>query len=183
MSILRVAQLGHPVLRAEAAPVSLAEIGSAELNRLIQDMIDTMRDYGGVGIAAPQVRVSKRLFIIEVRSADRYDNAERYPLTVVLNPTLSFPTDEQHSDWEGCLSAEGLRGLVPRYRHAHLEGLDETGAPLRRELKGFPAIVAQHEMDHLNGMVYLDHMKDMTSLMFLDELRRYHRTTGDETPS
>lgn len=176
MAILRVSQLGHPALRAEAAPVSSSEIGSAELDRLIGDLIDTMRDYGGVGIAAPQVRVSKRLFVIEVRGSDRYDNAERFPLTVAINPSLSFPDNEQHSDWEGCLSAEGLRGLVPRHSQVVLEGLDETGAALKQELNGFPAIVAQHEMDHLNGMVYLDRMTDLSSLTFLDELSRYHRT-------
>lgn len=183
MAILRVAQLGHPVLRAEAEPVSPEEIGSGELNSLIGDMIDTMRDYAGVGIAAPQVRVSKRLFVIEVRGTDRYGNAELFPLTVVLNPTLTFPTDEQSHDWEGCLSAEGLRGLVPRYTRAHLEGLDQDGVALSLDLEGFPAIVAQHETDHLDGRLYLDRMTDLKSLGFLDELARYHRSAPRPDPA
>lgn len=182
MAILRVAQLGHPVLRAEAEPVAPEEIGSARLNWLIDDMIDTMRDYAGVGIAAPQVMVSKRLFVIEVRGTDRYGNAELFPLTVVINPTLTYTTDQQQSDLEGCLSVEGLRGIVPRYTQVRLEGLDPQGRELALDLEGFPAVVAQHEMDHLNGNVYLDRMPDMKSLMFLDEMYRYRRTAPAPDP-
>lgn len=180
MAILRVSQLGHPVLRAEATPVPASEIGTPELDALIGDLIDTMRDYSGVGIAAPQVRVSKRLFVIEVRNADRYRNAELFPLTVVINPTLSFPTGEPRHDWEGCLSVEGLRGLVPRFTQVHLEGVDRAGAPLSLDLEGFPAIVAQHETDHLNGIVYLDRMQGLASLSFLDELNRYQQAAPHE---
>lgn len=181
MAIHRVAQLGHPAIRSKATAVLDPEIGTRELRRLVADLIDTMRDYGGVGIAAPQIRVTKRLFVIEVRDASRYQNAEPFPLTVVVNPSLELDGTEQE-EWEGCLSVEGLRGRVPRSTQVLLSGLDAEGAPLRLELQGFPAIVAQHEFDHLNGLVYLDRMTDMSSLTFLDEYQRYQRSQAPDPP-
>lgn len=179
MAIHRVAQLGHPAIRSNATPVLDSEIGTQELRRLVADLVDTMRDYGGVGIGAPQIRVAKRIFVIEVRDTSRYQNAEPFPLTVVLNPTLMLGGTEQET-WEGCLSVEGLRGRVPRSTQVLLSGLDPEGAPLRLELQGFPAIVAQHEFDHLNGLVYLDRMTDMSSLTFLEEFQRYHRAQAPD---
>jgi peptide deformylase len=182
MAIHRVAQLGHPAIRSEATPVLSSEIGTQEFKRLVADLIDTMRDYGGVGIAAPQIRVPKRLFVIEVRDATRYRNAEPFPLTVVLNPSLAVEGPDQDTEWEGCLSIEGLRGQVPRFTHVLLTGLDAEGSPLTLDLHGFPAIVAQHEFDHLNGLVYLDRMTSMSTLTFVDEFQRYHRAQAPEQP-
>ena len=182
MAVHRVVQLGHPVIRSKATPVLNSEIGTQEFKRLVADLTETMRDYGGVGIAAPQIRVPKRLFVIEVRDAARYRNAEPFPLTVVLNPSLAVEGTEQKTEWEGCLSIEGLRGRVPRSTHVLLNGLDAEGSPLTLELQGFPAIVAQHELDHLNGLVYLDRMTSMSSLTFLDEFQRYHREQAPEQP-
>ena len=182
MAVHRVAQLGHPAIRSKAIPVLDSEIGTQELKTLVADLTDTMRDYGGVGIAAPQIRVSKRLFVIEVRDSARYRNAEPFPLTVVLNPSLANAGTEQTTEWEGCLSIEGLRGRVPRATDVLLNGLDAEGAPLKLELQGFPAIVAQHELDHLNGLVYLDRMTSMSSLTFLEEFERYHRPQAPERP-
>jgi len=179
MAIRRIAQLGDPVVRATSSPVDLAQLHSDRLQLLIDDMIETMRDADGVGIAAPQVRVGQRIFAIEVRDLARYKNAELYPLTVVVNPTLTPLTEERPESWEGCLSVIGLRGRVPRFTSVRIDGYDRSGAQLSITVKGFPAIVAQHETDHLNGLVFLDRMTDMSSLTFEREWLRYH--VADET--
>lgn len=175
MTVLEIAQIGNPVIRAMAEPVDESEMGLPLFQTLIDDMVDTMRDAGGVGIAAPQVGVSKRLFVIEVRNPDRYRNAEPYPLTVVINPSLTYLSspDEPLQSWEGCLSVEGLRGRLPRYGSVRLEGVDRHGERVLLELDGFPAVVAQHETDHLNGKVYLDRMPDMLTLCFESEYRKF----------
>ena len=173
MAILKVARLGHPVLRRRAEPVPPEGIGAPEIQRLIDDMLETMADQDGAGLAAPQVHVSKRVVIYGVESNPRYPDAEDVPLTVLVNPTVSAATDEQEEDWEGCLSVPDLRGRVPRWARVSVTAWGRDGHPLRFEAAGFHARVVQHECDHLDGIVYLDRMRSMDSLSFLTEFQRY----------
>ena len=171
MSILKVARLGHPVVRERAKDVPPARLKSPEIQRLIDDMVETMHEYDGVGLAAPQVHVGLRLAVIEV-AADDERTREGVPLTVLVNPVLRPIGDETVSDWEGCLSIPGLRGAVPRRRRLELRALDRKGKPWRVEADDFFARVIQHECDHLDGSVYLDRMGDMRSLSYLEEWER-----------
>jgi peptide deformylase len=173
MAILKVARLGHPVVRASAREVRAAEVTSPELQRLIDDMIETMHEYQGVGLAAPQVHVRLRLAVVEVPPSDERARPA-VPLTVLVNPRLTPLGEERVPGWEGCLSIPDLRGVVARQDRVRLEALDRTGAPLRLEAAGFFARVLQHECDHLDGAVYLDRMADLQSLSFLDEFQRFH---------
>ena len=172
MSILKVARIGHPVIRARAAEVPPDRVRSPEIQRLIDDMVETMREYDGVGLAAPQVHVGLRLAVIEVAAEDERAR-EAVPLTVLVNPVLRPLGDETVDGWEGCLSIPDLRGVVPRHRRLELRALDREGRPWRVEAEDFFARVIQHECDHLDGGVYLDRMKGMRSLSFIDEWDRH----------
>jgi peptide deformylase len=178
--ILKVAHLGHPILREVAEPVPPEGVGSPEIQGLIDDMLETMEDEDGAGLAAPQVHVSKRVVIYGVESNPRYPDAENVPLTVLVNPRLTPLTEEQEEDWEGCLSVPNLRGRVPRFTRLQVEAYGRDGAPLRFEAEGFHARVVQHECDHLDGKVYLDRMRSMESLTFLPEFHRYWLRKGTE---
>ena len=173
MSILKVAKLGNPVLRQIAKPVPTSAIRSHEIRRLIKDMVTTMREYGGVGLAAPQVHESVQIAVIE-RLEDAVPS-KRQPtqLQVLINPDLTVLADELEEDWEGCLSIPDLRGRVPRYKTIHVQALDRNGNTLDFIANDFHARVIQHEFDHLNGKVYLDRMRDLTTLTFLQEFARY----------
>lgn len=173
MAILKVARLGHPILRRCADPVAPEAIASPEIQRLIDDMIETMREYDGAGLAAPQVHVSKQITVYEVAANPRYPDAQRISLTVLINPRLTPLTDETEEDWEGCLSVPDLRGRVPRFTRVRVEGYDRHGTPLDFVAAGFHARVVQHETDHLQGKVYLDRMRSFESLSFLREFLRY----------
>lgn len=173
MAILKVARLGHPVLRKPAGPVPVAEIRSAEVQRLIDDMIETMREYNGAGLAAPQVHVLKQICVIEVHGNPRYPDAPAIPLTVLINPVVTVLTDETEDGWEGCLSVPDMRGIVPRAASVRLEALDREGNPVDVVAKEFFARVIQHETDHLHGRVYLDRMRDFSTLTHLAEWNRY----------
>lgn len=173
MAILKVARLGHPVLRTLAEPVSPEAIKSPEIQRLIEDMLETMAEYDGAGLAAPQVHVSQRVVIYGVEQNPRYPDAEQVPLTVLVNPRLTALTEEQEEDWEGCLSLPGLRGLVPRATRVRVEAYGRDGRRLRFDAEGFHARVVQHECDHLDATVYVDRMRSMASLAFLDEFQRH----------
>jgi peptide deformylase len=173
MAILKVARLGHPVLRKVADPVPPAEITSSDLQRFIDDMIETMREYNGAGLAATQVHTLKQIAVIEVQGNPRYPNAPDIPLTVLINPQVTFLTDEMEEDWEGCLSIPDMRGMVPRYTAARLIACDRTGAKMDVVAKDFFARVIQHESDHLNGIVYLDRMKNFSTLTHLAEWSKY----------
>jgi peptide deformylase len=168
MSILKVARLGHPVLRAAARDLTRQEIRSPEIQRLIDDMRVTMYEYEGVGLAAPQVHESLRLAVIEVQSSDDRSRAG-VPFTVVVNPKVIPLDDETIGGWEGCLSIPDLRGVVPRFKSIKLEALDRYGKPYLLEAHDFFARVIQHECDHLDGVVYLDRMQGMHSLSFIKE--------------
>ena len=173
MAILKVAQLGHPILRQMARELKPKEIQTDKIQRLIDDMIETMHEYDGVGLAAPQVHESIQLAIMEIVDNERYPEAEDVPITVFINPKITFLTSETMEVWEGCLSVEGLRGAVSGPRHIRLQALDRHGKTIDREYQGFPAVAIQHETDHLFGKVFLDRMSDMTKLAFLPEFRKY----------
>jgi peptide deformylase len=173
MSILKVARLGHPVLRRIAAPVSLREIQASGFQKFIDDMIETMKEYDGVGLAADQVHESKQIAVLEVAENPRYPDKPKVPLTVLINPKISPLTEEMEEDWEGCLSIPELRGRVPRYKTIRVQAWDRNGKDLEFSADDFHARVIQHEWDHLNGKVYLDRMGDLSTLTFLTELARY----------
>jgi peptide deformylase len=173
MAILKVARLGHPVLREVAKPVEVEAIRSAEVQRLIDDMIETMREYDGAGLAANQVHTPWQICVIEVQGDPRYPEAPPIPLTVVFNPVLTPLTEEVAEDWEGCLSVPDMRGRVPRYTAVRLQCHDREGQPVDLVAKDFFARVIQHETDHLNGIVYLDRMRDLTTLSHLAEWNKH----------
>lgn len=173
MSILKVARLGHPVLRKVAESVRHEEIKTEQFQRFIDDMIETMHEYDGVGLAAPQVHVSKQIAVIEVKDNPRYSTAVRIPLTVLINPRIEKRSKELTEDWEGCLSIPDLRGVVPRNETLICKAFDRNGSPFEIKAKGFFARVIQHEWDHLQGNVYVDRMPHLKTLTHLTEFSRF----------
>ena len=173
MSILKVTRLGHPVLRKVTENVALSELQSPPLQKFIDDMIETMKEYEGVGLAADQVFESKQVAVLEVADNPRYPDKPAVPLTVLVNPKVTPLSDEWEEDWEGCLSIPDLRGLVPRYKSVRVQALDRDANALDFIATDFHARVIQHEFDHLNGKVYLDRMRDLSTLTFLQEFTRY----------
>jgi peptide deformylase len=177
--ILKVARIGHPVVRSEARLVRPEVLASADFQRLVDDMIDTMHEYDGVGLAGPQVHVGLRVAVIEVPASDERARAA-VPLTVLVNPRVTPLGEEKEQAWEGCLSVPDLRGVVPRWRRIRLEALDRLGAPHAIEAEGFFARVIQHECDHLDGGVYLDRMEGLRTLSFLREFERFVASRDEE---
>jgi peptide deformylase len=173
MAILKVARLGHPILRQKAAELPPEILETPEIQQLIDDMIDTMREYDGIGLAATQVHEPLSIFVIEIEGNPRYPNAPSIPLTTVINPKIEPLSDDIEFDFEGCLSVPDIRGEVPRYAGIKLEGLDRKGGIISIEVEGFVARAIQHETDHLNGLVFLDSMEDMSTLSFTKEYQRY----------
>jgi peptide deformylase len=167
MAIRPVLRMGHPVLRQVAAPL---ERFDSALVDLVGDMDDTMRSLNGAGIAAPQIGVSLRVVIFEVKENPRYPHVSPVPYTVLVNPVLTPLGDEQEEGWEGCLSVPGMRGLVPRYRKLRYQGFDIKGRAIDRTVEGFHARVVQHEVDHLDGVLYPQRVKDLTNFGFEAEL-------------
>jgi peptide deformylase len=168
MAIRPVLRMGHPILREVAAPVE--RFGTPELRELVQDMDDTMRSLNGAGIAAPQVGVSLRVVIFEVTVNPRYPQAEPVPYTVLVNPELEPIGTDRAEGWEGCLSVPGLRGLVPRWQQLRYRGFDIEGRPIDRTVAGFHARVVQHEVDHLDGILYPMRITDLRNLGYEDVL-------------
>lgn len=181
MAILKVARMGHPVLRARARPIEPSQITSPPVQQLIDDMFETMAEYQGVGLAAPQVHVGLRLFVAGFPSAadagerDEEDDEEDARVTQValINPEITPLGAEIDDDWEGCLSIPDIRGRVPRARQIEVRGYDRLGKPLELRARGFTARVIQHETDHLDGVLFFDRMRSFESLTFLDEFSRY----------
>jgi peptide deformylase len=173
MAILKVARLGNPVLRRTAEPVPPGEISSARVQSFIDDLIATMYEYDGAGLAAPQVHVSRQIVAYAVDANPRYPEAPKIPLTVLVNPRVVPTTDDVAEDWEGCLSLPDLRGRVPRCTAVAVEAYDRHGQRVRFEASDFHARVIQHECDHLLGVVFLDRMHSMQSLAFVREFLRY----------
>jgi peptide deformylase len=170
MALLNVARLGRAVLVTKAEPLSVAELRTTEVQRLIDDMLETMRDAPGVGLAAPQVHRSLRLFVMDPGRAR--DGEEGGGPRVVVNPVLTFPDEERLTLWEGCLSIPGVRGRTERHATVEVEYLDREGRPQQVRFHGLPSVVAQHETDHLDGILFFQRMPDLSLLAFEDELER-----------
>lgn len=180
MAIRKVARLGHPVLRQVAQPIPVAEIKSDAVQRLVRDLGETMVEYDGVGLAAPQIFEPWRVFIMYV-PPDPESGFPGIPLTAWINPRLTVVDGSTSQGWEGCLSIPDLRGTVERPLAVELAGYGPDGVERVVRYEGFPAVVAQHEFDHLDGVVFLDRMKDMSTLTFVREYERYwHRADDDE---
>ena len=174
MAVRRLIRMGHPTLRREAQPVAETAIGGNAFSNLINDMRDTLRDYGGIGLAAPQIDESVQLVIIDLPGGQsRYGALEALPLSIYINPVVTSLNTETAGYWEGCLSVPGLRGFVERPRHIKLTYTNENGARLEREFSDFHATVVQHEIDHLMGTLYIDHIQDPSLLAFEEEYLRY----------
>jgi peptide deformylase len=179
MSILKVSRMGHPVLRKKLKPVPPADITTAPVQRLIDDMLQTMLEYHGVGLAAPQVHEELRLFVAQVVTdhddEETEDETARPPKVLALiNPEITPVGRHVEEDWEGCLSIPDLRGLVPRHRDIRVKAYDRSGKPVDLQASGYMARIIQHETDHLDGVLFLDRMKSLESLSFLDEYAKYH---------
>jgi peptide deformylase len=166
--IREILRMGDPRLLERSCEVE--RFGTRELQELLADMRDTMRDADGAGLAAPQIGVPLRVVIFSVEANPRYPDAEPVPYTELVNPVLTPLSDEQEDGWEGCLSVPGFRGVVPRYTQLRYEGFDPQGNPIRREVSGFPARVVQHETDHLDGILYPQRIRDMRMFGFTDIL-------------
>jgi peptide deformylase len=173
MAILKIAQMGNPVLRRPAAPVPVKSITSPILQKFVDDMIETMREYNGVGLAAPQVHESLQIVVIEVHENPRYPQVAPIPLTVLINPAAEPLTDETEEDWEGCLSIPDIRGKVPRVREIRVRAYDRKGKELDFAVKNFFARVILHECDHLQGILFPDRMQKLDTLTYLTEYQRY----------
>ena len=174
MSILKVARMGHPVLRTRAQPIDRPAIKSAACQRLIDDMMDTMTEYHGVGLAAPQIHESVRLFVVafDPTQPEPGDDDPTEPFAII-NPEITAVGDEMVEDWEGCLSIPDIRGRVPRLREIRLRAHDRKGERFELRLQNFQARVIQHENDHLDGVLFFDRMRSFETLAFLDEYARY----------
>lgn len=168
MAVREVLRMGHPVLRQVAAPVTA--FGNAGLRALVADLDDTMRALNGAGIAAPQIGVGLRVVIFEVTDNPRYPQVHPIPYTVLVNPVLTPLGDETEEGWEGCLSVPGMRGLVPRFRRLRYTGFDVEGGPVDRTVEGFHARVVQHEVDHLDGILYPQRIQDLRNFGFEEAL-------------
>jgi peptide deformylase len=168
MAILKVCRLGHPVLRMQAQRVTPEKLASPAIQTFIDNMMETMVEYTGVGLAAPQVHESLSCAVIESRGP-----RGEIPMTVIVNPEVTILDDSLIEDWEGCLSIPDLRGRVPRYRKLRVDALDRHGKKIQITAEGFFARVVQHEFDHLMGKVYLDRMRDFQTLSHLAEFQRY----------
>lgn len=158
--------MGHPVLRRRARPVEKREIADPAFQKLIDDMVETMHEYAGVGLAGPQVHDGRRVFVAQLE--------EDGEVLAFVNPTVTPLDDEIVEGWEGCLSIPEIRGLVPRALRVRIEALDRQGRAVRLEATDFPARVVQHETDHLDGILFLDRMRSLASLTYMEEYARYH---------
>ena len=184
MSILKIARMGHPVLSMSAEEV--ADPTSRAVHDLIEDMIETMIDANGAGLAAPQVHVSQRVVVFhappdrfEGKEEDLADEAAAAPLTVLINPVIEFLTEDRVPGWEGCLSVPGMTGAVPRFTHIRYRGLTPAGQEIVREARGFHARVVQHECDHLDGILYPQRIEDMSLFGFTQEINRGFAMEGE----
>lgn len=175
MASLEIARLGNPILRQKAQPVNLEELTApqSEVQGFIDDMIETMHAEGGVGLAAPQVSRSIQIVILEYHNNERYPGNPEIQLTVLVNPVITRYSEETTRGWESCLSLNDLHGLVTRSQAVTVEACDRQGKKMIIEASGFQAVVLQHEIDHLNGLVFLDRMEDLTQLAYMQEFETY----------
>lgn len=178
--MLEVIKMGHPTLREISQELTLEELAQENTQTFIDDLVATMKSENGAGIAAPQVGVLKRIFAMECDNNPRYPNKEQFPLSVVINPIVTPIGEEKIDSWEGCLSIPNIRGMLPRYKEVNLKGLDRHGVSYSIDLDGFGAVVAQHEMDHLDGILFIDRMEDMKQLSFLKEFIQFKMKREEE---
>jgi len=171
--ILKVPRLGHPVLRMPTQPVDPGIIKTPDFQRLLDDMVETMHEYNGVGLAAPQIHLSLQVAVLEVENHPRYPQMPRVPLSFLINPRVEILDAATIEDWEGCLSIPEMRGIAPRYKQLRVIALGREGEELDFVASDFHARVIQHETDHLKGEVYLDRMTSMKSLSHLAEWQRF----------
>jgi peptide deformylase len=176
MSILKVARMGHPVLRRKARQIDKQELKDPRFQKLIDDMIDTMHEYSGIGLAAPQIHEGLRLFVAHLDPEGRAEGEA----SAIVNPQISVVGDRIVEGWEGCLSIPDIRGLVPRAFHINVVALDRHGKRIEFEAKDFPARVVQHETDHLDGILFFDRMRSFQSLTYMEEFSRYHARDDDD---
>lgn len=177
MPVRPILRIGHPLLLQTAHVVD--EFNTPELDALVADMIDTMAQADGAGLAATQIGVLQRVMIFGVDDNPRYPDRDAISLTVLVNPEIQYLGEAMDSDWEGCLSVPGMRGWVPRYQRIVYRGFDPQGAPIECEVDGFHARVVQHEYDHLDGVLYPQRIDDMTKFGFEDELFEQHPEVED----
>ena len=168
MAIREILRMGNPILLKETEKVE--KFDTPEIHELIKDMIETMKDAEGAGLAAPQVGESIQLVIFGVDKNERYPEAEEVPFTVLINPVITPLTQDKEDDWEGCLSVPGMRGVVPRYKEINYKGSDQYGNEIDRDVEGFHARVVQHECDHLFGILYPSRIENMKLFGFHDEI-------------
>jgi peptide deformylase len=164
VTILAIAQIGTPILRERAREVTPGELRSADVQQFIDDLVETMRDASGAGLAATQVYRGLRICAIEVQDNPRYPYKPRIPLTVLVNPVLTPLSPATFENYEGCLSVPDLRGVVPRHAEIRVQALDREGNAIDREVRGITAGTFQHEVDHLDGRLFVDRVADTTSL-------------------
>jgi peptide deformylase len=175
MALRKIATIGHPVLRQAARELTRDELASAASQQLIDDMVETMRDASGAGIAANQVYEPVRICVIEVDKNPRYPYKPDYPLTVLVNPRIEARTDETFMNFEGCLSVPNLRGQVPRFTLARVRAWDRLGQEVDFEVRGLTAGTFQHELDHLDGTLFVDRVVDTRTLCTWADYDRFHR--------
>ena len=175
MSLRKIALIGHPILRERARELTREELASEAIQRFIDDLVETMRDANGAGIAANQVYEPLRICVIEVANNPRYPYKPNWPLTVLVNPVVAPMTDETFLNFEGCLSVPNLRGQVPRFTRARLNAWDRKGKDLDFEVGGLTAGTFQHEIDHLDGKLFVDRVVDTRTLCTWTEFERFHR--------
>jgi peptide deformylase len=178
VAILKIANMGNPILRIPSEPVK--NIQAPEIQRLIDDMLETMREYRGVGLAAPQVHRTLQIVTIEAEADGRASSEAPAAPTILINPRIVPVNDRMEEDWEGCLSIPDLRGRVPRYTDIEVQAHDRRGKLLAFTASDFFARVIQHEYDHLIGTMFVDRMKSLETLTFLEEYARYWARPEDE---
>ena len=181
MSILKIARLGHPVLYKKATFVK--NISSSVIKKLITDMTETMLDANGVGLAAPQVHVSKQIIIFRVPKEDSKVSEESIEITALINPKLTNISDETDNNWEGCLSIPGMTGLVKRFSKVRYEGFDMNGNIIKKEAEGLHARIVQHEYDHLMGIMYISRLADNSAFGFSEEIEKFWKSRDEENES
>jgi peptide deformylase len=175
MALRKIATIGHPVLRQTARTLSREELASPTIQRLVDDLVETMRDASGAGIAANQVHEPVRICVLEIESNPRYPYLPRWPLTVLVNPVVTPTTDETFLNYEGCLSVPNLRGQVPRFTTIRVRAWDREGAEVDFAVKGLTAGTFQHELDHLDGKLFVDGVVDPRTLTTWGDFERFHR--------
>ncbi len=175
MALYEVLRMGHPKLRQVSQPVDHEKIQTPEFQEFLDDMLATMHAYGGIGLAAPQIGVLERIAIVALpEESDRYENMESFPMNFYINPEWKILEEEKIGMWEGCLSVPGLRGYVERASKLHVSYFDRNGEAQEIEVEGLPAIVFQHEFDHLDGKLYVDRITDKSKLAFDSEYEQFH---------